>query len=461
MRVTPKSKLQLRLENVAFVALFLAAVGLLAWLSTRYNLQVDWTAGGRNTLSGASQTLLGRLEGPVRMTAYAREDEVLRGQIRDLVGRYQRQKPDIGLEFVNPDAVPDQVRELGITFDGEVLVEYRGRREHVQSRSEQALTSALQRVARAGERYLLFLTGHGERDPRGQANHDLGEWGRQLTERGFKVETLNLAETREVPPRATVLVVAGPQVGLLPGEVELIRGYLDRGGNLLWLLDPGEGLHGLAPVAEALGLTVQPGTIVDPTTQLLGVDNPAIVVVTRYPFHPITDALELVTVFPMAAGLTVQAPPPWEGEPILTTVVRAWSETGELKGELALDASGDVRGPLDIAWALTRPRPAADATPGESALAQAPAQRVVVFGDGDFLANTYLGNGGNLDLGMSVVNWLASDDVLLAIPAKTAPDLRLTLTDTALAAIGFAFLLVLPLALIGTGVVIWYRRRQR
>jgi ABC-type uncharacterized transport system involved in gliding motility auxiliary subunit len=444
------------------MALFLAAVGLLAWLSTRYHAQIDWTAGGRNTLSDASRVLLGRLDGPVRITAYATEDGVLRDRIRDLVERYRRHKADIALELVNPEAAPDQVRELGIAVDGELLVEFRGRREHVQSHSEQTLTNALQRVARAGERHLAFLSGHGERDPKGQKNHDLGEWGRQLTQRGFKVETLNLAEAREVPARTTVLVLAGPQVGLLPGEVELVRGYLDRGGNLLWLLDPGP-LGGLEPVADPLGLEVHPGTIVDPTGQLLGVDNPAVVVVTRYPFHDVLSGLELLTVFPTAAGLQVKPPAPWEAEPLLTTSPRAWSETGELRGEVRLDPASDVRGPLDIGFALVRPRDAAgpggDGPPVPST--GQPQQRVVILGDGDFLANAFLGNGGNLDLGMNVVNWLASDDVLVAIPAKTAPDLQLSLSAPVLYGIGTGFLLVLPAVLIGTGLVIWYRRRRR
>jgi ABC-type uncharacterized transport system involved in gliding motility auxiliary subunit len=463
VRVTAKSRLRLRLENLAFVALFCAAIGVAAYLTTSYHAQVDWTASGRNTLSPASQTLLERLEGPVSVTAYAREDEVLRAGIRDLVDRYRRHKPDLSLAFVNPDEAPDRVRELGIGVDGELLVEHRGRREHVQSHTEQALTNALQRVARAGERRLVFVTGHGERSPRGSANHDLGAWVRQLEQRGFKAETVNLAETGAVPPETAVLVIAGPRVDWLPGEVEIVRGYLERGGSLLWLADPGE-LRGLAPLAEQLGVEIQPGTIVDPTTQLFGIDNPAITVVARYPFHDVTRGFDLVTVFPLAAGVAARAGSAWEAEPLLTSDARAWSETGKLDGEVRLDPAEDVRGPLDLALALSRPRPAtgetaSEATEGDAALAST--QRVIVVGDGDFLADAFLGNVGNLDLGLSLVSWLASDDALIAVPAKTAPDIGFTLSNTAILVIGVGFLLVLPLALAGAGGVIWYRRRRR
>ena len=126
MRVTAKSRLRVRLENILFVALFLVVVGLLAWLSTRYNFQADWTATGRNTLSEASQTLLGRLEGPIQITAYAWEQPKLRSHIKALVERYRRHKPDISIDFINPNTVPDQVRELGVT-NGELIVSYGGR----------------------------------------------------------------------------------------------------------------------------------------------------------------------------------------------------------------------------------------------------------------------------------------------------------------------------------------------
>lgn len=462
MRVTRKSRRNVRLDNLVFVVLFLVAMGLLAWLSTRYHIQADWTASGRNSLSAASIELVARLDGPVTITAYAREDDVLRSGIRDLVERYRRHKADMELEFVNPDTVPDRVREQGITVDGELVVAYDGRREHVQAHAEEALSNALQRLTRAGERWLVFTTGHGERAPLGQANHDLGGWGRQLEQRGFNVRTLNLAQQDEVPHNTTALVIAGPRVDFLPGEARLVTDYLARGGNLLWLHDPG-GLKGLDGLAEALGVEFVPGVIVDPTSQLFGIEHPAMALVTSYGFHQVTRDFDLLTVFPQATGITAEAPRDWQPEPILTSAGAAWSETGELAGEIGFDEASDIPGPLDIGLALERERPGGEEAnaAGEEDTPAPARQRVVVVGDGDFLSNTYLGNGGNLDLGFNIVNWLATDDTLLNIPAKTAPDTRLTFSPTAVVVIGIGFLFVLPALLLGTGIAIWLRRRRR
>ena len=97
----------------------------------------------------------------------------------------------------------------------------------------------------------------------GVANHDLGEFGKQLGARGFKTNALNLAIAQEVPANASMLLIANPQVELQPAEVAKITQYVQKGGNLLWLIDT-EPLRGLQPIAEALGLTLGPGTVVDP-----------------------------------------------------------------------------------------------------------------------------------------------------------------------------------------------------
>ncbi len=455
MEITPKSRLLLRLQGLAFVVLFLGIVGSLAWLSSRYVHQADWTAGGRNTLTADSRKLLEGMEGPIRITAFARENEALRKPISDLIGRYQRVKDDIELSFVNPDTDPEQVRELGISLDGELLIRYQGRSEKIQQLSEQPITNALQRMARQGERWILFLAGHGERDPLGEANHDLGNFGRELQRKGLKVQTINLTLTPTIPDNTHLLVLASPQVPLLAGEVKLIRDYLNQGGNLLWLAEP-EGLQGLEPIAEDLGMELLPGRMVDATTQLFGINDPAFVLIPEYPLHPATRDLDSLTLFPEVAALEAQTEAPWQVDPLLTTLERTWTEVGPLEGDIQYDADTDERaGPLDIGLVFTRELDMqGDALENRQ-------QRIVVIGDGDFLSNAFLGNGANLSLGLNLIHWLGHDDAFIAIRARSAPDTQLTLSPTAQAIIAFGFLFVLPGLLLLSGLGIWLRRRAR
>ena len=457
MQVNLNTRRKLRLEGLVFMVLFLAVIGLLAWLSTRFTVDVDWTAGHRNTLSAASQQLLDRLHDPIVITAYVSENPTLRQGIRYIVGRYLRYRHDIQLKWVDPAKAPDQVRKANVTGDGDMVISYQGRQENVPfPPSEEQITNALQRVARAGDKWVVFLEGHGERSPLGQANFDLGDWGKQLRAKGLKIRSLNLADQGALPDNTAVVVIAGPQVKLLPREVDLLQAYVRRGGNLLWLGDPGE-LHGLAPLATQLGITFQAGTVVDATAQLVGINDPSFVVVTRYGNHPITRGFNLVTVFPQAAPIHLDQADHWHGTPLLKTGPRSWSETGKLAGTIQYDKGSDIMGPLTIAVTLTRHvdgNKTANSSGGRE-------QRVVVTGDGDFLANSYLGNGGNLELGMNMINWLTSDDAFINIPAKTAPDVSLSLTKSQASLLAVAFLIVLPVTAFGGGLWIWWRRRRR
>jgi ABC-type uncharacterized transport system involved in gliding motility auxiliary subunit len=170
--------------------------------------------------------------------------------------------------------------------------------------------------------------------------------------------------------------------------------------------------------------------------------------VTHYPKHPATAGFNLVTLFPHTAGIMAVGETGWKTTPLLRTLPGSWNETGAIKGEISRNQEhGEIAGPLDIGIAFTRE------------LKQG-SQTVMVISDGDFLSNSYLGNGGNLDLGVNLIRWLSSDFKLLDIPARTAPDLKLELSTTASTTISLGFLLVLPLLFLATGIIVWWRRRR-
>lgn len=475
MEINPKTRRQLRLQSWLFLVLLLTVVGLLGWLSQRYQVEADWTASGRNSLSEASIALLERMPEPVTVLAFARQSELLptRQNIRDFIGRYRKYKPDLELTFIDPDTAPEQTRKLGITVDGELVVSYQGRSEHVTVLKEETFTNTLQRLLRGGGRKLVFLDGHGERKPDGHANHDLQLFSEHLASKGIESERLNLSTQPAIPAQTALLVIASPQVAYLPGEVKLIRDYVKAGGNLLWLHDPQDEpgkLHGLKPLADDLGIGFVPGVIVDPTTRLLGIDDPSFALVASYGDHPVTRNFGLMTLYPRASGIEVVSRDPegdgnWQATPILQTVERSWSETGPLEGRIEFDPATDVPGPLTLGLALSRPHPAgkAESAPGSSrdTPSQAGQQRVAVIGDGDFLSNSFLGNQGNQALGARLINWLSHDDHFITIPVSTAPDTELVLSETAWSWLGLLFLFGLPLLLLGSGVTIWWRRRQR
>lgn len=445
-----------RLNSLFMLVLLIALPILLAWASSRFTIQFDWTREGRHSLSDTSIRLLDQVEGPVTVTAYARDQGGLREAIRDFIGNFQRNKQDIELRFINPDSAPDQVRALGITINGEMVLQYQGRSEHLRETDEGAFINALIRLSRGAEKWIAFVEGHGERNPIGKANHDLGEWSNHLGNRGYRVQPLNLAEITSIPDNISVLVLASPRIALLQGETDRLLEYLQQGGNLLWLLDPDE-RYLPESLLDFLGIRIPGGTVIDVAGQLIGIDDPTITMVTNslYGQHAALSNFSFTTLFPKATALIANADSIWQLTQLLNTGDHTWQKSTLVDNNIELDEANDLRGPFSIGLSLEREL--ASVREGRSGEAQ---QRIVVIGDGDFLSNTYLGNAGNLDLGLRLLNWLSEDDDLIEIPARTAVDTQFTLSPVVAGTIGIFFLLGLPLLLTISGVTIWWRRRR-
>ncbi len=441
-------KLSHRLKNSL---LTLALVGLLSGLATLsyyFTGQIDITRNASNTLSETSQKVVATLPDNIQITAYIKKDTGLRRQIEQLIDRYRAYKADISLTFIDPASIPEKTRELNIGSEGVILVEYQGRVERLILIDEAALTNALLQLVNANERWVSFLSGHGERAATGIANFDLGTLGKTLDQRKIKAQSLNLATVQAIPDNSSLLVISAPAVPLMNGELTLIKQYIDKGGNLLLLIDPNNSQ--LTPLLDYLGIRVLAGTLVDGQSKLYGIDDPSFVLASEYSKHPITKGFQTITVYPTVSALEVEPTSPFESIALLSSAKQSWTETSPVSGKIRFDAGGvEKAGPLNFAYALTRD------------INKDTQQRIVVVGDGDFLSNTYLGNVGNLDMGLRIINWLIHDDNFIDIPAKTTPDASLQLSNTAQAVIGFGFLIMLPVLLLATGFWVWRRRNRR
>jgi ABC-type uncharacterized transport system involved in gliding motility auxiliary subunit len=141
--------------------------------------------------------------------------------------------------------------------------------------------------------------------------------------------------------------------------------------------------------------------------------------------------------------------------PFLRSGPQSWTEFKPIDNSqdstIRYDAdAGELKGPLDFGFALSRLSPSPDKAE----------QRAAVIGDGDFLSNSFLGNGGNRALGERIFDWLLGDDALVNLPPRGAPDRLLQLSQAQLNAVSMGFLLGLPLLLLLAGSWIAWRRRR-
>ena len=431
---------RLLLKNILFTVLLCVAAAALYQLAVRYPLQHDYTQSASNSLDESSVQALQQLPGPLQLTVYATAQDAklgdLRKLIREFVALYQRYKPDITLTFVDPLKQPDEARKADMQVNGEMLVEYKGRREHLTTLSEQSLTSALLRLAHTKANLVMYVDGHGERRLEGPANHDLGEFGKRLIQNGFNLSPLNLTLAQDVPQNASMLIITQPQTDMMPGEVDKLLRYVANGGNLLWLVDA-EPLHGLERLAEELGVMLTPGIVIDPASVEMGAPaNWALG--AGYPPHAVTQNFNLITAFPFARAIAPEEGRNWQYDVLVEAAPRGWVSTRPMQDKPRFDDSRDVPGPVDIALALQRSVDDRE-------------QRIIVVGSGSFLANAYSGNGGNLDLGINMVNWLANEEKLITLQPRAIKDGAVNMSKTQLALIGGGFLFALPALLVLAG----------
>ena len=460
MNINRKLRFQLLVQNSFFVVLFLMLVVLLGYLAGQYHVAKDITQANRNILTQGSVNVLKQMKEPINITVFATKDDASGGDnfrkgMIDFIARYQREKKNVNLRFINPSIEPKLAQDAGVKEDGEVVVEYNKRSEHIiPPIAEQEMTNLLVRLSRTNQQAVMYLDGHGERNLLGVKNHDIGEFGKQLEKKGFKFANPDLTVAQAVPSNGAMLVIASPQVNVSDVEAKKIKAYLERGGNLLWLADDNN-LRGLESVAEYLGMTVSPGIALDMASAQYGADA-RVSFASLYGEHAITKNFMLRTLFPEAHQVTALGTDEngWKVSNLVEVAPNGWLMAGKLAKDAKpeFNEKTDKRGPINIGVALER-------------IYGKKGQRVVVMGNANFLSNTFITNGGNLDLGVNIVNWLAGDDQLITIQPMPLKDINVTIPDSDSGRLvawtvfhGFQYFL--PLAMMIAGFYFWWKRRK-
>ncbi|WP_438970878.1 GldG family protein [Methylophaga sp.] len=456
MKVTRHTQRLFRLQQAVFYALLIAVVILLAKVSVETNKQFDWTANARHTLSDTSRELLSGIDNTIQIQVFISPDDQYHAAVIELLERYQRHTDKLNISYIDPAFSPDLVRSLNIQQQGEMVVSQGKQQQHVFDLSEQSLTNALITVSRQKQQWLVFIEGHGERSLFEQTNFSLSTWAQQLQSQGFQLHAHNLTQSPTLPENTAVLVIASPTRNWLPGEVDIVKDYLEKGGNLLWLAEPDQ-TDSLAALSESLGIEFIDGTVMDPNTAMLGIDDPRFVLISDYANHPVGVATASVSLMVEATAIQQTNPDNsvgWQYLNLLNSQPDAWVESNALTPDnLSMqryDAGADVSGPFSLGYVMTR-----------TSDTDQPPQRIALIGDGDFVSDAYIGNAANLDLAMALVNWLSNDDKLITIPVKTSVGTQLSLTKTQSIILGLGFLVMFPLLLLVTGLGIWWRRRRR
>ncbi|HEU0183897.1 MAG TPA: GldG family protein [Blastocatellia bacterium] len=421
----------------------LALVVVANFLGYRHHKRFDLTTEGLYSISEQTKKVAANLSKDVKVIYFNRDET----PFSDLMREYKYAGSRISYERVDPQKSPGLVRQYKPKREGDIAVVAGGRTEIISSGTEQAVTNAILKVTRDTVKTVCFVEGHGEKATSdAQTTNGFSIVEQRLKDENFQTKTVLLVKEQQVPSECAALVVAGPQHSFTQPEASMIGKYLDGGGKAMLMLDP-ETDPQLGDVLKSWGVDATDNIVLD-RAQFHPSGGPEAPLVIDYGSHSITkDFGRTLTVFPKARALKLTNGGGANASPILSTSVESYAKDKITPGaEAEYDPAKDQKGPLTIGAAVSKN------VGGKEA-------RLVVIGDSDFATNGAFKFDRNGDLFLNSVNWLAEEEDLISIRPKSMTNRSVTMNERQLNTFMLFIVILMPLAVLGSGAYTWWNRR--
>ncbi len=229
------------LTTVFMSIVFLTMIVTLYLLLKQANIEPwDVSEAQKYTLSDTTTQLLAELDEPVKVLAFYAPTDYNKEEAELRLAQYERNSDgQLTVDFIDPDADPAMAGKYEVSSSGAIVFEKGDQTSQADGVTENDLTGALARVMLGNERHLYAITGHGERTFTGYDTTGYSSINRYLENFNIITEEINLLETGEIPADADMVLIAGPTALFTDAEVEIISDYLDGGGSVMILSDPG------------------------------------------------------------------------------------------------------------------------------------------------------------------------------------------------------------------------------
>jgi gliding motility-associatede transport system auxiliary component len=453
-------------STLATVLVVLGGLVAINYVAAKKNKSWDLTTKKIFTLAPQTKSTLAGLKETVRVYAFLAPTDPDYESVDRLLQRYRNQAPNrFEVVFKDPRKAPDLAQKYQLREGQTTLVLTRGtgdKETHtavsvMNGVTEQDLTNALIKLNAVGEQHIYFTTGHGEWPLEPAAPRDPGsvsELKKTLLQEGYAPNPLNLADGKEVPKDAALVVIAGAKSKFSKGEAEQLSRYLDQGGRMLYFAEAGAE-PGLNSLLAKYGVEVDPGLVAD---DVYAIESPYLVVSHFFGDSELARDLkkdQYNLQFPTARGLTILKQGLAEGtqvSPVLTTSPNAW----EVKAptENPQRQSGDKAGSIPLIVQSVRPVGAAEGKRNDE-------MRLVVFGDSEILVDPNWGDEPNRNMVMNAFGWATNQVQKITIRPPDRDISTVDLDGPRLARIRFLSTDLIPLSLLGVGLAIWLNRRSK
>lgn len=452
--------------NSSFVVIGLAivvAVNVFANELPEKAKSVDLTSQNLYTLTDDSVNLVKDLKQDVTLYVLSSEKSADDTVARTL-SNYEDASSHIKVEYIDPAVSPNFYASYTDTApsDGSIIVVCGNTSKVVSSSDlyqydidystytqtksaydgEGQLTSAISYVTSEDLPKVYTITGHGE-----TALDDT--FKSALEKMNISVEDLTLLQEEAIPEDAAAVIINGPTSDFSADDATKISTYLAGGGKLIvtTAYNKTEDTPNFDGILSAYDIQVTNGLVMDSDSSHY----------YQYPFYLLPDVASATQTskvsnyvfMPYAQALTNAGVHTdtitWTD--LLTTSDNAYVKTDISNITTFEKKSGDQSGKFTLAANVTDSKSGADITVVASVLA--------FSNDADSIVS-----GQNLALFKGIASTFASSDSAVSIDAKPYTYTTLSVNQSVAIMSETLLVMVLPVALIVIGIVIWYRRRR-
>lgn len=447
--------------NTAIMSIiFVLIVGLVGVMSIKYKIRVDLTADSRYTLSSQTIKILKSLEDDVEVIAFYRSDERTRQAMFDLLEEYSYYSSKFKVRFVDPDRSPTEAVKHRVSSYRTTLLKYGDKQEIVVTESENKITNALIKLISQETKVIYFVKGHGEKQVNSKRGDGYALVREAIERENHQVRELLLISSEKVPEDAAVLVISGPETNFLPAELKKITAFVEKGGRVLFMLDPG-GANGLVNYLSEFGFEVGNDLVIDTLSQVYGANYLTPVVIQYHKDHPVTRGFELATFFPAARSVHIKEAPAKGRYDLAKTSDKSWTVTGELTDDaLTFDSDRHTRGPISVVAVAAVEVVLNEKKTEASQESMKTWGKILVVGDSDLVSNTHLKLAGNKDFFLNTLNWLAEEHVLISVRRREPGLTPLMLTAVQGKLVFWLSMVIVPSLVLVAGIGVTLRRRR-
>lgn len=458
-----------RAFTAAFVIAAAVAIVFLANVALfRHDAYLDLTREKAFTPSAEARDMVSALNEPVDVAYFYQKQNPAARALTTMLSRLERQNANFRVQLIDADQNPALASSLGVRTYNSAVLRAGGRRVEVVTTDDREVALALLRLLRQREIVVCFAAGHGEydidnfefhthfegaqshsHDASGLAvvqmdQHGIGRLRRALEKLGLVVRRVSFATGQPIPDDCAVVIEANPRTRYSPGESEVLRRYLERGGAAMVLIEPDYVLdESLAALLARAGVRIGSGVIVDPKDHYF--TDQQMIAVSRYGTHPVTRVLSL-SFYPGARPLEAVSAP----EVRVVPLAASSADSYVISDRLANRPDPEAGPPASRILVL-----ASEGRISESAKPF----RLIVTGDADFVSNSFFPYLGNSDVVLAGIAWLAREEKAPTMkpPVEVMP--TVTLTGEQMRGIFIVTVLLMPGLVAFAGGVMWWRRR--